>query len=116
MDKLVTNKTSKKTSKARRNAIATTTTKTRNSVCCMEKTYAHHQTVPYLKMEAEKHKKSCENGEKKTSKRGYHPTKEEIHVLAAFAKDALKRENRKVDKELANFGGMSVSGDEKDEK
>ena len=73
--------------------------------------------MPYLKREVEKKKKSHENnGEKKTSKRGYHPTKEEIHALAAFSKDALKREKIKVDEELANFENMSVSGGKKDEK
>ena len=70
-----------------------------------------------LKSEVKKQKKSCENnGKKKSSKRRYHPTQEEIHALAAFARDALKRENSEVDEELANFETMSVSGDEKDKK
>ena len=70
-----------------------------------------------LKREVDKQKKSRENnGEKKSSKRGYHPTQEEIHVLATFARVALKRENSEVDEELANFKNMPVSGDEKDKK
>ena len=70
-----------------------------------------------LKREVDKQKKSRDkNGEKKSSKRGYNPSQEEIHALAAFARDALKRENSEVDEEIANFETMSVSGDEKDEK
>ena len=43
-----------------------------------------------LKREVEKQKKSRENnGENKSSKLRYHPSQEEIHALAAFAKDAL---------------------------
>ena len=46
----------------------------------------------------------------------YTPTKEEIHALAAFVKDSLKRENCDINKEVANFENMSVSGDKEDEK
>ena len=82
----------------------------------MKKTYAQHQTVLYLKKEAEKHKKSCENGEQKNSKCAYHPTKEKIHAIVAFAKDAMKNESFHVDKELANFEKISVSGNIKYEE
>ena len=68
-----------------------------------------------LKKEAEKHKKTCKNGERKNSKRVYNPTKEEIHTLAAFAKDAMKKEYNDVNEEFANFKNMSMSGNEKDE-
>ena len=69
-----------------------------------------------LKKEAEKHKKTRENGNRKTSKRAYNPTKEEIHPLTSFAKDAMKKEYRDVKKELANLENMSVSSDKKDEE
>ena len=39
-----------------------------------------------------KHKKDCENGDHKNTKRGYNPSKEDIHALAAFAKDAMAKE------------------------
>ena len=42
-----------------------------------------------LKKEAEMHNKTYKNGEQKNSKRAYNLTKEEIHALAAFAKDAI---------------------------
>ena len=47
---------------------------------------------------------------------GYHPTKEEIHALAAFTKDAMKKESFDINKELANFENMSVSGNKKDKE
>ena len=46
----------------------------------------------------------------------YHPTKEEIHALAAFAKDLMKKDSFDVHKELANFENMSVSGNKKGEE
>ena len=90
--------------------------KTRNSVCCMEKTLRTPPNSAYLKQGSKEAKKIRENGKNKTSKRGYHPTKEEIHTLAAFAKNTLKRENSEVNKELTNFKSMSVSGNKKDDK
>ena len=66
-----------------------------------------------LKKEAEKHKKTCKNGNRKTSKPRYHPTKEDIHALATFFKDVMKKD---IDKELANFKNMSMSGDKEDKK
>ena len=50
----------------------------------------------------------------KNSKCAYNPTKDKIHALAVFAKDAMKNEYNNVNKELANFENMSVSGNEKD--
>ena len=48
-----------------------------------------------LKREAEKHRKTCKNGDHKNTKRAYTPTKEDIHALAAFAKDAMAKEYKK---------------------
>ena len=67
-----------------------------------------------MKKEAEKHKKTRENGERKNSKRVYKPTKEEIHALAAFTKDEMTKEYKHFNKELANFENMSMSGNKKD--
>ena len=67
-----------------------------------------------LKREAENHKKTRENGDRKNTKRTYTPTKEEIHPLAAFAKDTMAKEYKNVNKELANFENMSMSGDKAD--
>ena len=44
----------------------------------------------------------------------YNPSKEEIHALAAFAKEAMAKEYKNFNKELANFENISMSGDEKD--
>ena len=44
----------------------------------------------------------------------YNPTKEEIHALAAFAKDTMAKEYKNVNKELANFENMSMSGNKQD--
>ena len=49
------------------------------------------------------------------TKHGYNPSKEEIHALAAFAKEAMAKENKKVNEELANFENMSMSGSESEE-
>ena len=46
----------------------------------------------------------------------YNPTKEEIHVLTSFAKYAMAKEYKNVNKELANtLKNMFISGDKKDE-
>ena len=65
-----------------------------------------------LKKEAEKHKKGSENGEKGRKKRNYNPSKEEIHALAAYAKQAMKKEYDNVTEELKTFENMSVSSNE----
>ena len=67
-----------------------------------------------LKKEAEKLKKGRKNGgrENGMKKREYNPSKEEIHALVAFAKDAMAKEYKNVNKELKNFKNMSESGDE----
>ena len=67
-----------------------------------------------LKKEAEKHKKSRKNGDRKNTKRAYNPNKEEIHALAAFSKEAMAKECKNFNDELNNFENMSMSGDEKD--
>ena len=67
-----------------------------------------------LKKEAEKHQKTCKNGKRKKSKRAYNPTKEEIHALAAFAKDAMAIKYKNINKEPENFENMSMSGNKKD--
>ena len=51
-----------------------------------------------LKKEVEKHKKGCKNGDHKNTKRGYNPSKEEIHLLAAFDKEQLKAQLKMVTK------------------
>ena len=47
--------------------------------------------MPYLKKEAEKHKKNRKNGNRKNTKRMYNPTKEEIHALEAISKEAMAK-------------------------
>ena len=66
-----------------------------------------------LKREAEKHKTTRENGDRENTKRAYTPTKEEIHELVAFAKDAMAKEYKNVNTELANFENMSMSGNKR---
>ena len=85
--------------------------------CCINKKNTTHsiKLCKTLKKEAEKHKKSCKNGKPKNSKRAYHPSREEIHALAAFSKDTMKKEYNNLDGELKNFENMSLSGDKKDE-
>ena len=51
-----------------------------------------------LKRETEKHKKTRKNDDRKNAKRAYTPTKEEIHVLAAFAKDSMAKEYKNITK------------------
>ena len=65
-----------------------------------------------LKKEAEKHKKTRKNGDRKKSKRVYTSTNEEIHALAAFSKEATAKEN--LNGLLENFENMSMSRDKKD--
>ena len=67
-----------------------------------------------IKRGAEKHKKTCENGDWKNNKCAYTPTKEDIHTLAAFDKYAMAKECNNVNKELTNFQNISMSGDKKD--
>ena len=62
-----------------------------------------------LKKEAEKHKKGRENCNRKNKKHKYNPSKEEIHVLNAFAKEQLKAQCKNVDKELQKFENLSMS-------
>ena len=50
--------------------------------------------------DAKKHKKGHENGKKTVKKCNYAPTKEEIHALAAYAKQAMKKQYNHVGKEL----------------
>ena len=64
-----------------------------------------------LKKEADKFKKGRENGDKSKNRCEYVPSKEEIHALAAFAKEQMAKEVSKVDEELKNFENMSVSDD-----
>ena len=70
-----------------------------------------------LKKEAKKLKKGRENGghENGKKKREYNLSKEEIHALAAFAKDAMAKEYENVNEELKDFENMSVSGDKAEE-
>ena len=53
-----------------------------------------------LKKEAEKHKKVAKNGDRKNTKCGYNPSKEEIHALAMFAKEQMTKEYKNVNEEL----------------
>ena len=69
-----------------------------------------------LKKEAGKHKKGRENGNHKNTKRRYNPSKEEIHALAAFSKEAMVKEYENGNKELANFEIMPMPGNEADEQ
>ena len=72
--------------------------------------------MPYLKKGSGKALKTHKNCDRKTSKRAYHPTKEEIHALTTFAKNTMKKESFDIDKELVNFKNMSVSGDKKNKE
>ena len=64
-----------------------------------------------FKKESGKAQKGRENGSPKNTKRGYNPSKEEIHTLAAFHKKAMVNEYKNINKELANFEKKSMSGD-----
>ena len=68
-----------------------------------------------LKKEAKKHKKGRENGDWKNTKHTYNPSKDEIHMLAAFTKEAMAKEYKNVNKELENFKNMSMSSKKADE-
>ena len=41
---------------------------------------------------------------------GYNPSKEEVHALAEFSKEAMTKEYKNVNKEMKNFENMSMSG------
>ena len=70
-----------------------------------------------LKKEAEKLKKGRENGGRENGKKKceYNPSKEKIHALAAFAKEAMAKEYKNVNEEFKNFKNISVFGDESKE-
>ena len=78
--------------KGSKNSVGTTKMKEKH-FCMLHGHNPTHSTkmCRTLKKGAEKHQKTCENGKQKNSKRAYKPTKEEIHVLTAFAKDAMKK-------------------------
>ena len=121
LDKPVTgdksNKTSKEKSNKKRHRNHNNNDKWKKTLCMLNGDNPIHSTEKCrtLKKEAEKHKKTCENGDSKNTKRKYTPTKEENHVLTAFLKEAMAKEN--VNKEFANFENMSMSSVKKtDEK
>ena len=119
MDNPVTNNKSNKTSgqeKGNNKRCHNNNVKDKKYFCMLHGHNPTHITKQCitLKKEAEKHKKTCQNGKQKNSKCAYNPTKDKIHALAVFAKDAMKNEYNNVNKELANFENMSVSGNEKD--
>ena len=49
---------------------------------------------------------------KSRKKRDYTPSKEEIHALAAYAKQAMKREYNNIGEELKTFENMSIPSNE----